>query len=181
YSLSNIIVQYLSNYMDDVSVKKVRLGITIILVNFSKFIFVFTWALFLGVFWETAVVLMAFAYIRRVAGGIHAKNSLRCSIFSTLFLVGSALIAKSFYFRKELIFIVLVVNLVLIYKFGPAETKKNPISCLEKRKRLKKEGIKRMIISAIIIFFIPIMEIRMFILSGLTGAIFTILPINFKK
>ncbi len=82
-----------------------------------------------------AVVIFLVSYIplRTYAGGYHSRNSIRCMIFSTLLIIGVALITKvSLYERSLFGFFVFVgigiLSYIVILFASPVEDENKPLS-----------------------------------------------------
>lgn len=180
YNLSVTILNLLKRIIDEekYSLKKVRLGIQIILINISKTIIIFSIAFFSHLFLETLIVLLSFGFLRQTMGGIHAKTSLRCTIFSTIFLIGTAWGFNEITLSTNSLNILFFISIILSYKYSPADTEINPISDINKVKVLRVESLKRVILLYLFVILIPINEVKCLIVGGLIGAIISILPIT---
>lgn len=180
YNLSIYILNIIKPYLEDKNIKRVRLGIEILLINISKFIIIFSVAMIFNVFWESCIVLTAFGILRRTMGGIHAKSSNRCTLFSMLLIVGGGIFPKIFLINNYLVVSLFIINAILTYKYAPGDTIKNPIRDIEKRKILRRESLKRIICLGIFTLFIPNEAIKTLISFGATAAVISILPILFR-
>lgn len=172
----NIIKPYLENR----NLQKIRLGIEIMLINISKFIIIFSIAIFLDVFWESAIVLTAFGILRRTIVGIHAKSSRRCTVFSAMLIVGGGIFPSLIILNNNIIVVLFIINMILTYKYAPGDTEKNPINDVNKRNRLRKESMKRVGLVALISFIILNEVVKTLITFGYTAAVISILPILFE-
>lgn len=179
YNLSGYILEVIKPYIESKNINRVRLGLEVILINISKFIIVFSIAAIMGVFWKSAIVLTAFAILRRTIGGIHAKSSNRCTIFSTMLIVGGGIFPYITTLRSEIILAIFIINVILTYKYAPGDTEKNPIKDIKKRENLRKESLKRIIFLAIVTIIIPNEIIKTLLTFGSTAAVISILPILF--
>lgn len=175
--MSKLIIKHLEKFIDGevYSLSKVRLGIEIMLINISKFIVLFIAAYIFNVIVPTIIVLIGFAFIRRTAGGIHAKTSLGCTVFSVAGLILGAIIALRLNFNIWTYLIELIVFNIVIYKYAPRDTEKNPIKDDKKRIRLRNVTLRNMNLAALVSIFFGI-KVMSLVFMGFLLAIFTILP-----
>lgn len=79
---------------------------------------------------ESVIFYIAFQFIRRYAGGYHAKTETSCEIFSTLSILGSIWIiklSKIYHFHFVLLFITLF-STVCIFILCPLDTPEKSLS-----------------------------------------------------
>lgn len=179
--MSKLIAGYIEKFIDieTYSMSKVRLGIEIMLINISKLTILFITASIFRAFVPTLIVLISFGVIRKTGGGIHAKTSLRCTVFSVLGLVGGAIIGLRLTMDKWVVILLIVIFNILIYKYAPRDTEKNPIKDKDKRIRLRNITLRNMNILIIVALFLSD-DIRTLIIMGIFLAIVTIIPIQNK-
>lgn len=102
-------------------------------------------------FWNMVVFMSAFIPIRIYAGGFHAKTSLRCYIYSIIFLV-AVLLAMRFVDFTNLIYCLLYCfSSIIILWLAPIEDINKPLDKIEKI-TYKKRTIILWLIETIIIF-----------------------------
>lgn len=181
HELSKLIIKHIEKFIDEevYSISKVRLGIEIMLINISKFIVLFITAYLLNVLVPTIIVLIGFAFIRRTGGGIHAKTSFRCTVFSVGGLVLGAIVALRLNLNIWVYLLALIVFNVIIYKYAPRDTEKNPIKDSKKRIRLRNITLRNMNLLALASLLFDKKVISL-IFIGFLLAIITILPMNKK-
>jgi len=126
---------------DGLELKKMRLGIEILLINISKFLIVMTMAWILNLIPLTLVIISSFSFIRKAAFGLHARNSIVCTVSTTVIFVGGAYISKYIILNNYLVSLLMVMSMFILYKYAPADTEARPILVEKHRKKLKKEAI----------------------------------------
>lgn len=95
-----------------------------------------------GVFWQSVLFFIAFQFVRRYAGGYHAKTELRCQFFSTAAIVISILLIKLFqqYEMVSLWAVLVLLGTAFIALLSPLDTPAKPLSENE-RKYYKKKTV----------------------------------------
>lgn len=159
------LVQRLNIDADTEKIKylKCKLALEIILINFSKLSVIYLLSFKLGILKAVLVFHLAFLYIRKYAYGAHSNSSLKCTVISLILFVGIPFYLVSFVLLpKWLLLIVLVINSILIYKFAPATTKKNPIGDLKKKRELRR---KALVANSVMLLLLPINLIPLGILN----------------
>ena len=69
-------------------------------------------------------------------------SSNRCTIFSTMLIVGGGIFPYITTLRSEIILAIFIINVILTYKYAPGDTEKNPIKDIKKRENLRKRKFK---------------------------------------
>jgi len=158
----------------------VKLGIEIILLSIPKFLLIYGLAALLDIFLEVLIFDSAYFFIRRKAYGVHAASNSLCFILSILIFIGIPYLSQYFQLSNFLIILMFSINSIILSIYAPAPSKKNPISCKMKIKRLRIQALLSNGILFIIVVFVPILKVRMLISMGAVLAGFVILPI-FKE
>lgn len=90
---------------------------------------------------EFFIVLMITLMYKTFVGGAHAKTDLECLIFSIIYYIAPALLAKyiviSNIYVYIAIFLIFMKSVYIISKIAPADTEEVPILCSETRKKMK--------------------------------------------
>lgn len=105
-------------------------GLFMLFSHLMFFIIACTFGLILGCIFESIIFYIAFQFIRRYAGGYHAKTETRCEILSTLSILCCIVLiklSKMYDIRIALLSISLVFT-VLIFIFCPLDTSEKPLS-----------------------------------------------------
>lgn len=119
---------------DDIKLKEIEYGLTGLYLTLSKSIVIFTLALILGIFKEVFIFLFIYNLIRLTSFGIHAKKSWMCLISSILIFIGVPLIMLHLKLNFYAKLIIGILNIIHIFVYSPADTKKRPI--INKKRRL---------------------------------------------
>lgn len=105
-------------------------GLFMLLSQVMFFIVMCIIGLALGCVLESIIFYIAFQFIRKYAGGYHAKTETRCEIFTTLSLLACAVVIKlsqTYDFRIALL-IISLISAVLICVLCPLDTPEKPLS-----------------------------------------------------
>ena len=121
--------------------QKMILGMEILLHNIPKLILLVIIALILGILPQAAVTWFSFACIRRYASGLHAGNSIICTLMTLLMFAAVPYVLQGMRFNAEGLALALVFIGIGLYKFAPADTATRPILGRKKRARLKIKSI----------------------------------------
>lgn len=124
------------NY-SDTQLYEIQYGLTSIYLTLSKIIFISSCALLLGIFKDMLIFMLFFNIIRTTAYGLHATKSWICLISSTLIFIGIPLFCKYIIINFFIKLIIGFLNIILIFKNSPADTKKRPIVSRRRRRFLK--------------------------------------------
>lgn len=185
YSLHNIsanIVEKINRYTqkEGVELQKMIFGMEILLHNIPKLVLMFAVAILLGILPQTFVTWLSFALVRRYASGLHASNSITCTITTILMFVLVPYMVQNIYINILHFSIIFGIIILVLHLYAPADTQANPIIGESKRKRLRKSAL----ISSISIFLITSILIeetyRIYIAFGAIYAGILILPITYK-
>lgn len=104
-------------------------------------------------FIESVIFYIAFQFIRRYAGGYHAKTETRCEILSTLSLlvcVAIIKVIKTYDFQTVLLFIN-ILSAVCILAFCPLDTPEKPLTEKEFKYFRKISWIILLVITIVIV------------------------------
>ena len=126
--LSKKIVNQL-NILDDEQ-ELYEYGFFILLSQILYFIIAIIIGTICGTVFESIIFYIAFQFIRRYAGGYHAKTETRCEILSTLSILCCIVLiklSKMYDIRIALLSISLVFT-VLIFIFCPLDTPEKPLN-----------------------------------------------------
>ena len=131
-------------------------GFFILLSQILYFIIVITIGILFNVIFESIIFYITFQFIRRYAGGYHAKTETRCDILSTLSILCCIVLiklSKMYDIRIALLSISLVFA-VLIFILCPLDTPEKPLNDKEYKYFRKISWIiLSLIIIAIIVSF----------------------------
>ncbi|BAH05398.1 accessory gene regulator ArgB-like protein [Clostridium kluyveri] len=140
--LSAVLTQYLckkNTYtltLDDM--EKINYAIIIILEETFKLIFLFILFTLLGTIKYLLFSLLILLSIRIFAGGFHAKNSIKCILFSTLFFLCTCILI--FWipnFTRITYWIISVTSIILNIIYSPVPSENRPITRVKRKLHLK--------------------------------------------
>ena len=112
-------------------------GLESIYITITKTIIIFIIAYFLGLAKELIILLIFYNLIRATAFGLHATKSSYCLISSTLIFIGTAYLCKLLIIPFYIKILLCIINILLIYKWSPADTEKRPIVSKKRREIYK--------------------------------------------
>ena len=185
YTLHNIAVTWttkLNTYTkkEGIELQKMILGMEILLHNIPKLILMVAISAALGVLPHTLIMWMSFAFIRSYASGLHAGDSITCTILTLLMFVAVPYMLQDTYFNEVLFVLTFAVVALGLYKYAPADTESRPILGKAKRDRLKRQAV----LSSVTILIIALAffdEVYYGIITlGTVYALMAILPITYK-
>ena len=132
-------------------------GFFILLSQILYFIIVITIGILFNVIFESIIFYIAFLFIRRYAGGYHAKTEIRCEILSTLSILCCIVLIKlsKMYDIRIALLSASLVFAALIFILCPLDTPEKPLNDKEYKYFRKISWIiLSLIIVAIIVSFI---------------------------
>lgn len=167
------------NNLDHIAFLKVRLGLQVVVNNAAKTIVTYGFALLLNIFLYTLIVHLSYFMLRRFSHGAHAKSSLLCHVQSVVLFVLLPWLISHYDISSILIYGTALICMIIVIRYAPAATIKQPIP--QHLRRGKK--IKSIIATCILIFisiWIPQPYQYLIILGILLQAV-SLLPIFFPK
>lgn len=159
---------------------KMKLGLEIFLINITKFTVVLVTAAAVNLFKETLFMILIFGSMRRSAFGLHAKNSIICTIITLTMFVLGAFVSNYIILNNYIIFVILFILNILLYRYAPADTENHPIIGEKLRRKLKKEAILTATALMLIALIVPSQIIKIMITLGVSFEVISILPITYK-
>lgn len=180
--MAEIITNKINSYLhkEGLELQKMKLGLEILLINISKLIVIFIVAAEFHLLKEAMFMLLIFTSIRKNAFGIHAKNSLICTLVSTTIFIFGSYVSYYIKLNNYIIFIIFIVVNILLYKYSPADTENHPLLGYNLRKKLKKESLITGIVFMAIALLVPINVVKVLIVISAISAVITILPITYN-
>lgn len=157
--LSNLTVLYFlkQSYITDDEQDLYQYGFFILFTQILYSIITIIIGTLLGTVLESIIFYITFQFIRRYAGGYHAKTETRCEIMSTLSIVSCIVVirlAKTYDFQTVLL-ILSAVSALTIFAFCPLDTPEKPLSKSEVKYFRKISWlILSVIIAVIVISFV---------------------------
>lgn len=132
----NKVMTFIRSYSpeyNDEQLEVIQYGLEAIYITITKTIVIFIIAYFLGVLKEMVLFLPFYIVIRLFASGFHAKNSIQCLLVSSTIFFGTTYICKYLIIPIYIKIILGIINILLFYKWSPADTEKHPI--INKKRR----------------------------------------------
>jgi len=150
------------------------LGLEIVLHNVPKLILLVVVSNFMGILPHSTITWLSFACIRRYASGLHARNSITCTVMTLLMFAAIPYALQDMYLYGEILILIFVVISLMLYKFAPADTASRPI--LGKRKRAKLK-VKAVASSIFLLILTIIFSTESFYVLTAVGAIYAVIAI----
>lgn len=161
-AISNWIIGKMKTEMPEIDEERaevIKYGLQLIIGEFPKFIILFTLAFVLKIGWLTVFAFFSILPYRIVAGGFHLNTHMGCLIATCGYYIGNVLLSKYVinlpgYTKYIVILIVLIITIINVKLYAPADTENVPI-LREKDRKVKKIlsyffGILTLICAAII-------------------------------
>lgn len=180
--VSDIIAERLNKNLnkEGLDLMKMRLGIQIIVLNLAKFMVIFFTAAQFNLLKETVFMSLVFGSVRRSSFGIHATNSIICTITSlTIYLLGSY-ISYNIEINNYFVFTIFLLINLLLYKYAPADTEKHPLLGKKLRSKLKRRAVITGVFLMILTLIIPIQPVKIMIIIAVSSQVVSLLPITYK-
>lgn len=161
---------------------KCKLGVESIVINVSKLLFIYSAACILNSVFETFILHLSFLTIRVFAYGDHASSSFGCIITSILLFVGSAgVLTGGVLIPMEGLIFLQVINGLILSRYAPRATNKNPIGSDEKKKRRKIQALSSCLVMTIIMICVPVLLIQNLMVIGNVLSGMSVLPLKIKR
>lgn len=153
-------------------------GITRIVEDVPKYLFVFVASLFFHILPQVGIVLLITILYKVFIGGAHARTNIECFIFTSLYFFIPVLAGKyvnvPLFYLYAVSAIIFVYSLFVIYKHVPADTEEIPILNKGKRKRYKIYAI-----ISLVIIYIPTIVLAQFNVEYAKIIFSTVFLVNF--
>ncbi|AAK78063.1 MULTISPECIES: accessory gene regulator ArgB-like protein [Clostridium] len=166
--------------MEGIELIKLKLGVEIIFINISKLAILFLVSYYFGLIKETIIMLAAFGFLRSNAFGLHAKNSIVCTVMSLLMFVLGAYLSKYLLFNNYMVLASFIIVNLLLFRYAPGDTEAHPLVGAKLRDKLKKQAVLMGMLLMAITLIIPDELIKTCISLSSYFEIISILPITYK-
>ena len=178
-SCLSLIKKYNPDY-DDIKMDEIRYGLEGIYLSVTKLIIISIIALWLNIFKEMILLLLFFNILRSTGFGLHATKSWICLLSSTMVFIILPYVSKIMVIPTSIKIILILLAIILVFKYAPADTKKRPLINAEKRKKCKYKTVINTIILSILSLYIKDNTISNLIILGIYIEVILILPITYK-
>ena len=165
---------------DGIELQKVKLGIEIFLINISKFMLILLVSIKFHLVIETTIITIVLGVIRSKAFGLHAKNSIVCTITSLMLYVIGGYVSNLLQPSKYIIFCIFVIINICLYMYAPADTEYHPLIGQALRRELKVKAVITGVILMILALISPNYVLTNLITLASVFEVLSILPITYK-
>lgn len=165
--------------LSELEYQKLRYGMEVIFINVLKTVIVFVLAAFFGIWKDTIIIFIAFAAFRLYAFGLHAKNSIVCTLISCTTHVIIPIITRELWLDKRIAVIIFAIFTICFICYAPADTESHPLIGEEFRKKLKIRAVIVSIVLPVMGVFFFTNRIMMLILCAEFYAVVGIAPVTY--
>ena len=165
-SCLSLIKKYNPDY-DDIKMDEIRYGLEGIYLSVTKLIIISIIALWLNIFKEMILLLLFFNILRSTGFGLHATKSWICLLSSTTVFIVLPYVSKIMVIPTSIKIILILLAIILVFKYAPADTKKRPLINAKKRKKYKYKTVINTIILSILSLYIKDNTISNLIILGI--------------
>ncbi len=130
-------IQNNNDKYDNEQLEIIQYGLESIYITITKSIIIFFIAFLMGIVKELFIFMLFYNLIRMPAFGLHATKSSYCLISSTIIFIGSTILAKVIVIPIYIKVILIVIIILCIYNWAPADTHKRPIVNKKRREIYK--------------------------------------------
>lgn len=164
-------------------------GFQVIFGELMKVVLLIIASLILGTFKATMTAAIAFALLRRSAGGYHMNTFGKCTAVTFLMFIFAGVTAQYSYKVWPTVHIYILImttvlaGLIIIIKWAPADTPNKPITKPEKIQKFKRQSIIFMLVLQILLLIMSYYKQYALIISACLGVLFegfTIAPAGYK-
>lgn len=172
------ICEYLTNKIrkqmpevDDEKAEIINYGIQLIVGEIPKIFLMFALGIILGLWWQTLLAFFLLLPYKTVSGGFHMKTHIGCFLCTNLVYCGNAYISTIWNFPSEMskyitILGVLILGIIMVSIYAPADTENLPILTKKERKTKKILSYVFLILSLAVAAFVPNTVISNLIIIG---------------
>lgn len=170
--------------IDDEQAEVIMYGIQLIIGEIPKVFSVFIIGAILGLWWQTLIAFWILLPYKYASGGFHLKSHIGCFIGTNLIYCGNAylstIIHLNIYVKITLIVLNLILGIIMIHKYAPADTINLPILTKKERKIKRNLSYIFLAINMIIAILIPNNTISNILIFGTAIQTFSITKIAYK-
>lgn len=159
---------------------KMKLGLEILFININKMFIVFLIASYFNILKESLFICLVFASIRSTAFGLHAKNSMVCTLITSMMFVAGPYVSYHIKLDNYEVLVAFIIMTFCFYKYAPADTENHPILGEKLRLKLRKKTILNSLFFMVITLVVKIQVIKAMIILAIGFEVISILPITYK-
>lgn len=170
--------------IDDERAEVINYGLQNIIGEIPKVFIMLGVGYLLGIFKETLITFLLLMPYRGFSGGFHMKTHIGCIITTCTMFCGIAFISKYVVLdevtRNIILLLNLILGLIMIKLYAPADTENVPILSKKDRKKKKNLSYIALIIGLIVALYIKDNTISNILLFGYLVQTFSITRIAYK-
>ena len=141
-------------------------GLRIFLMDFKKFVIIYTLAFILGIAWQFALVHIGFFFFRQVAFGLHCASFKSCLVTSIVLFISFTYTFNIITFSLISIWCIFLACVCILTLLAPISSQKNKIRNAKHRSYLRKKMYKRFFVTMGAMIVLPLL-ISKFIVAGI--------------
>lgn len=170
------ILGHYKKFVDMSELDEIKLihGLRIFLMDFKKFVIIYSLAFILGIAWQLALVHIGFFYFRQVAFGVHCTSFKTCLVTSAILFLSFTYFFHSINFSLIFLWVAFLACVCVLTLLAPIGSQKNKIRSARHISYLRKKMYKRFLITMIVIIVLSL-TISKFIVAGMLLETFTII------
>ena len=119
---------------DDIKLKEIKYGLETLYLTIFKTIVVFIISALINTTKELLLIFIFYGLLRLTGFGLYAKRSIDCCISSLILFVGIPVLCKKLTIDINMASTILMIALILLFIYAPADTEKRPL--INKKKRI---------------------------------------------
>lgn len=170
--------------MDDERAEVIKYGIQLIVGEIPKVFSVFIIGAILGLWWQTLIAFWILLPYKYASGGFHLKSHIGCFIGTNLIYCGNAYLSTvinlNIYAKITLIALNLIIGIIMITKYAPADTINLPILTKKERKMKRILSYIFLTINMAIAIVVPNNTISNILIFGTLIQTFSITRLAYK-
>ncbi len=170
--------------IDDEQAEVIMYGIQLIIGEIPKVFSVFIVGAICGLWWQTLIAFWILLPYKYASGGFHLKSHIGCFIGTNLIYCGNAYLSTivnlNIYAKIGLIVLNLIIGIIMITKYAPADTINLPILTKKERKMKKILSYIFLIINMAIAIVVPNNTISNILIFGTLVQTFSITRLAYK-
>jgi accessory gene regulator B len=139
----------------DLELKKMGYGLLCLFDEVTKFVpyFIIFYLLSLQQYYVVAFIF--FCPIRLFSGGYHSKTYWECFIISFIIFLTIIVISKYISLNFDILITLLIISIILVYRFSPVDNINKRIKSEERRKKLKYLSVITTLLLSGLCYLIP--------------------------
>ncbi len=171
--------------IDDERAEVIMYGIQLIVGEIPKIFLLFGLGIILGLWWQTLLAFFLILPYKVVSGGFHLKTHIGCFICTNIVYCGNAILSTIYTFpsniiKYSVILATLILGIIMISLYAPADTENLPILTKKERSIKKILSYVFLILNMLLALFIKNTIISNILIFGSIIQTFSITRIAYK-